>query len=921
MEIFDSENAGEVPFEALSSELRAYLGGIQPWGNPSYLANEMGADTPVIPWREGMPPSTFSCPCCKGGTVIATAHRNTAGVMTLTCDRGCSQHRVATKSKRVAPRAFRYNDDLLEPMPHAMLEAISARLNEGVYNADYPDVMRMLDLIRGKAQKKTMYRATTSSGTIAVVVRGDWTEAGANSKIIRQVHAVRNVDGNVVAVVGLPKGPWPLVGQDEVLSRTDAPILHVEGEKTREAAGALFPSFVPTTSLCGAQNPHHSDWSCMHDRDVTIVGDNDAAGKQYAESVAAQAFAVRARSVRIVKLPSGLPDGWDLADALENGVSAEDLAVAVTNAPAVEWDAVKHAMRSQHDVLHWPPLRLPDGHLRNKHHVVSAVEEALKRIDSGCRRGTWLGILGCIFHAFGTDGLGIAIAWSKSDRERHGKFCEGEVEQIFDQFVLQPFPTPMLVRDLFWRAWRESSAKSDDGNGWRPAPDAIAEAELAAFEAEHRKFQQGDNVKIGVQKRMEDGSYQVERVSEDTMKTLYKSRRVKGFDGKKEMSIFDLWSLHQRISPQELVFRPGLEVGPSQFNMFQGFKIRPVKNAGSYREFRILIDRISAENEIRNDYLWKLLAYRFQNLNTFVPVAVIFRGPRGAMKTTLTTVIRNLLAPYSVSISDPDNLAGRNNGILQDKLFVQAEEIEVRTEDQNRRLNNYITNDMIDYIDKYKAQWTGENRTFMAMTSNAFSPVKIAPDDRRYLVLNVSDPFNGDEEARGKVWLRMHAELESGGYEALMYDLLHTDLSGFNVRAIPKTPLFRELASYDMDKEPVVSWWHEILLDGGIEWADGAVNAWTDPVAKDALYQRYRGWCEDNGTAARTSILSKSMWAKRLKEITGGKLTATRVRQSDGSRKWFFVFPSYEECCAAFEREFRTTIERAPAPDRVQPKM
>jgi hypothetical protein len=913
MEILDSENAGEVPFEALSSEQRAYLGGIQPWGNPSYLANAMGADTPVVPWRQGMPSSTFDCPCCKHGTVTASAHQSMAGVLMLTCDKGCSQHKVTTKCKRTAPRAFRYNDDLLEPMSQDMLGAISARLNEGVFDAAYPDVMRVLDLIRCKAQQKSVHQVRTASGTIAVVIRGEWSEAGASSKIIRQIHAERTIDGSVVAVVGLPEGPWPLVGQDEVLSRTDAPILHVEGEKTREAASALFPNHVATTSLCGAQNPHCSDWSSMHDRDVVILGDNDAAGKHYAEAVAAHALAIRARSVRIVQLPSGLPDGWDVADPLEGGVEMADLVAAISNAQPANWDTVKHAMRSSRDALQWPPLRLADGHLRNKNHVVSAMEDALARIDSGCRRGSWLGILGCIFHALGTDGLGMAVAWSKRDHERHGKFCEGEVEQIFDQFVLQPFPTPMMVRDLFWRAWRESSAKSEDGNGWRPAPDAVAEAEIAAFEAEHRKFHQGDNVTIGVQKR-KDGSYYVDRVSEETVKSLYRARRVKGFDGKREQSIFDLWSTHQRIKPQELVFRPGLEVEPDQFNMFQGFKIQPVKDAGSYREYRALIDRISAENDIRNDYLWNLLAYRFQNLHTFVPVAMIFRGDRGAMKTTFTTVVRTLLAPYSVAISDPDNLAGRNNGILQDKLFVQAEEILIRTEDQNRRLNNYITNDMIDYIDKYKAQWIGENRTFMAITSNAFSPVKIAPDDRRYLVLHVSDPFNGDEEKRGELWLRMHAELEAGGYEALMYDLMHTDLTGFNVRAIPKTPLFRELASYDMDKEPLVSWWLEILVDGGIQWSDDALNAWTDPLAKDALYERYRGWCEGNGNTTRASMLTKSMWAKRLKDLTGGGMQTVRARQDGGLRKWFFVLPSYEECCAAFERQFRCTIERAPTP-------
>ena len=61
----------------------------------------------------------------------------------------------------------------------------------------------------------------------------------------------------------------------------------VEGEKTCDAAGKLFASHAPTTSMGGANAPHCSDWKPLKGRKVVIWPDNDANGQRYARAVAA----------------------------------------------------------------------------------------------------------------------------------------------------------------------------------------------------------------------------------------------------------------------------------------------------------------------------------------------------------------------------------------------------------------------------------------------------------------------------------------------------------------------------------------------------------------------------------------------------------------------------------------------------------
>jgi putative DNA primase/helicase len=118
----------------------------------------------------------------------------------------------------------------------------------------------------------------------------------------------------------------PLYRLLELLADRQAPVIVTEGEKKADAVPALFPGFLGTTSMGGANAAKLSDWTSLAGRRVIFWPDNDEAGHGYAEDGARLTTAAGAASVAIVTIPADWPEGWDLADPLPDGAAPETLA-------------------------------------------------------------------------------------------------------------------------------------------------------------------------------------------------------------------------------------------------------------------------------------------------------------------------------------------------------------------------------------------------------------------------------------------------------------------------------------------------------------------------------------------------------------------------------------------------------------------
>ena len=130
----------------------------------------------------------------------------------------------------------------------------------------------------------------------------------------------RSWDGTAWRWKGTP-APRPLYNLHTLTDRPAAPVLITEGEKAADAAAALFPDCVTTTTPNGAKAADKCDLSPLNGRRVLIWPDNDEPGAKYADKVAKLAHEAGAASVSVLKLDklpgAPLPDKGDAADVTD----------------------------------------------------------------------------------------------------------------------------------------------------------------------------------------------------------------------------------------------------------------------------------------------------------------------------------------------------------------------------------------------------------------------------------------------------------------------------------------------------------------------------------------------------------------------------------------------------------------------------
>ena len=112
-----------------------------------------------------------------------------------------------------------------------------------------------------------------------------------------------------------PPSPRPLYWARRAIG---APVLITEGEKAADAAAQLLTAYAVATWPSGCKAIDKADWQPLRGRDVVLWPDADAVGREAMAKLAARLLALGC-TVRIVAVPTDLPEGWDLADGLADG--------------------------------------------------------------------------------------------------------------------------------------------------------------------------------------------------------------------------------------------------------------------------------------------------------------------------------------------------------------------------------------------------------------------------------------------------------------------------------------------------------------------------------------------------------------------------------------------------------------------------
>lgn len=170
-----------------------------------------------------------------------------------------------------------------------------------------------------------------------------WDYYDTSGRHVARVCRWETTSGKEIRPLTLQSGRWvwkhfeadrPLYRLRALLTEPSKRVLLVEGEKTADAAHKYFGTeFIVTTWSGGAKATSRTNFTPLAGRDVTLMPDNDDAGRKAMNDVAA-ILQAQGCAVRLVDLSGmDLGDGWDIADALQDrDVDLDAILDAITKA-------------------------------------------------------------------------------------------------------------------------------------------------------------------------------------------------------------------------------------------------------------------------------------------------------------------------------------------------------------------------------------------------------------------------------------------------------------------------------------------------------------------------------------------------------------------------------------------------------------
>lgn len=339
-----------------------------------------------------------------------------------------------------------------------------------------------------------------------------------------------------------------------------------------------------------------------------------------------------------------------------------------------------------------------------------------------------------------------------------------------------------------------------------------------------------------------------------------------------------------------IVFDPSSSPDPTKYNLWKGFACEPRKG-NSEKFWNHVKENICAKNEKNYEFVRKWLATIFQHPQE-IHTSIVLCGSQGVGKNVFVEAIGTLLGPHYTVVSGLKELLASFNFHLKNAVLVHANEaVWGHTKHHLGTLKAMITDRLCLIEGKGKDRIMLRNYKHVIISSNETFPVHLDSDDRRFFVLRVGDA----QKENYQYFKQIIKELENGGYEALLYDLLHEDISSFNPRVFPwskESFNIKLLSSHSCAR-----YLYEALSMGHFDI--GLRHPWRGIVQRADMYRYYKEWCITNGEVS----MQGNTFGSYLKKIFP---TTKSTRLSvDGARIYAHVLPllahAREDFCTAFK--------------------
>lgn len=369
-------------------------------------------------------------------------------------------------------------------------------------------------------------------------------------------------------------------------------------------------------------------------------------------------------------------------------------------------------------------------------------------------------------------------------------------------------------------------------------------------------------------------------------------------------TIADFW-----ISPYTHVYT-AIAFSPTStpattLNYWIGATITPC--SGDWRLIRNHIRSVICDGDpVLFEYLLNYLAHMLQFPEDKPGIMVVLLGKQGTGKGVFFQILQRIWSRTSLLVSDIQQVVGQFNGALERHYVVIMDEALFSGDRKSQdRMKSLITEKTCHIEQKFQPARTIDSVHRFFASSNHAQFAHTEADDRRYLVLRVSEDRQGD--------LGYFANLvkdigNDNAIAAMVHDLLNRNLAGFNVRERPSTQEHgnqKLISLQGFDR-----YWFEVLMTGRfgvdislytrieIDWKDDEF------ISTNDLIQHYQKF---NRHGQKFAVSITKDIADAIQRLCP---SAKKDRQTDHrSTKRGYVLPELSIARQEFEKAYNITID------------
>ena len=380
---------------------------------------------------------------------------------------------------------------------------------------------------------------------------------------------------------------------------------------------------------------------------------------------------------------------------------------------------------------------------------------------------------------------------------------------------------------------------------------------------------------IILRKRVIKERLDIERIQPADFVKMYANQKFYFYQGGRlrSMSLGKLWLEHKdrRQYLGGVVFDPSNQTDPTILNLWTGFGVKPA--IGSWAKMQDhTLNVICGGNEEHFEYILNWCARMMQYPARQGEVAVVLRSGEGTGKGIFARALIQLLGRHGRHVAQARHVVGHFNQHLKDTVFLFCDEaFQVNDKQQVGALKVLVTEPTLTIEAKFQNAVQEPNFIHLMMASNEDWVVPAGLESRRFFVLEVL----GTKVCDRAYFQAIADEMGNGGYEAMLYDLLERDISGFSVTTIPKTAALAEQKKLSFKTE--VRWWQDVLMRGYVFRSklglEEKFSLWFEKPTVELLFASYRDFVRESH---ERFPLSREMFGRFLASLGGTKCRPTK---------------------------------------------